>query len=174
MRIIISDNSDSFTHNLAHLVFRVSGFRPAVMHWTELTPGKASDADHLFISPGPGCPAEYPLYSFIKDISLPVTGICLGMQILNEVHGGSTLRAPVPVHGKTDVIQWRGGSYRVARYHSLYCGRVADCFAAESANADGLPMIIRHKEKPFTGFQFHPESFLTEKGEEFIAYALGK
>lgn len=174
MKIIISDNNDSFTHNLAHLVFRVSGFEPEVIPWMKLEQSKLPEAGHLFISPGPGCPAEYPLYSFITALHIPVTGICLGMQILNEIHGGQTMRAPEPVHGKTDTIIWQNNSYTVARYHSLYCGSVAECFDITAENTEGLPMIIRHKTKPFTGFQFHPESFLTEKGEEFVRYALAK
>lgn len=174
MKILISDNYDSFTYNLAHLIHSVAGVEPEIIPCDKLTAGFASGFKHLFISPGPASPADYPMYSFIRETETPVTGICLGMQILNELHGGTTERAAAPVHGMTDVITWRRNKFEVARYHSLRCGTVADCFVTESVSNDGCPMIISHRAKPFTGFQFHPESFMTQQGREFIAYALGK
>jgi anthranilate synthase/aminodeoxychorismate synthase-like glutamine amidotransferase len=174
MKILLIDNYDSFTHNLAHLIHSVSKTAPIVMPYEDLSEEKLKGFEHLFISPGPDSPSAYPEYSFIRNIDIPVTGICLGMQIINELYGGLTKHAPKPLHGKTDTISWRGKQFEVARYHSLCCAIVAGCFVTESISSDGCPMIISHRAKPFTGFQFHPESFMTENGKEFIEYALGK
>ena len=94
------------------------------------------------------------------------------MQILNELHGGQTGRANACVHGKTDSIEFDGRHFTVARYHSLYASRVADCFEVLASSADGIPMAIRHRSLPLIGYQFHPESFMTPEGGYFFRYAL--
>ncbi|MBL0716593.1 MAG: gamma-glutamyl-gamma-aminobutyrate hydrolase family protein, partial [Desulfosarcina sp.] len=112
--------------------------------------------------------------AFYKKI--PILGICLGMQCINEAFGGSTVRAPVPMHGKTSLIphnhnglfQGMPSPFKVARYHSLMVNINNGALNVSSRNNDGVVMGLRHKVYPVYGLQFHPESFLTENGFRII------
>jgi len=170
--ILLIDNYDSFTYNLEHLLALELKAIPRIIQYHELGGEDLAEFDLIIISPGPGKPSEYPDYRLLKAISRPVIGICLGMQIINELHGGKTARSKTCVHGKTDSIEFDGRWFEVARYHSLYTSRVAECFEVLAHNADRIPMAIRHRSLPLIGYQFHPESFLTEKGAYFIRYAM--
>ncbi|WP_457571727.1 anthranilate synthase component II [Desulfovulcanus sp.] len=172
MNILLIDNNDSFTCNLEHLLATTTKGKVKVIPYNELTLEELKGYAFTVISPGPGKPSEYPEYSYLFAQNLPVLGICLGMQIINEFFGGKTAPLPGCVHGKTDIIKFMDRSCRVARYHSLYLSRVADCLEVIATNMNGLPMAIRHKSRKILGYQFHPESFLTQDGEGFINYAL--
>ena len=117
-------------------------------------------------------PEDYPEYRCLFEAGRPILGICLGMQIMNVHFGGTVGRYPDCIHGRTTGIDLHGRRYEVARYHSLRNSSVADCFDIIASDNDSVPMIIAHKSAPMVGYQFHPESFLTERGEEFVAYAL--
>ncbi|WP_022849616.1 aminodeoxychorismate/anthranilate synthase component II [Limisalsivibrio acetivorans] len=171
MDVLIIDNNDSFTRNLEQLIIAVSGGTTEVAEYSRIPVLDIFSYDHIFISPGPGHPKEYPVYRFIKEINTPVTGICLGMQVINEIFGGKTGRLGRGIHGKTLPFEYNGETRQTARYHSLYCSEVSDCFNI-TYDCSSVPMIISHKQKQITGIQFHPESFMTEKGEEYIEYVL--
>jgi anthranilate synthase component 2 len=135
--------------------------------------------DYLLISPGPGNPAQtgvsIPLIRIFMA-RIPVLGVCLGMQCINELLGGRTCRAPEPVHGKTSMVFHNGsglfrGTYspfRAARYHSLITDPVSENLAVAARTEDGVPMALNHPELPLFGLQFHPESFMTECGPLMI------
>lgn len=168
MRILLADNADSFTWNLEHLL---AGFFRARVEVAPYPPERVRNFDLLVISPGPGHPREYPAYAPLLDSGAPVLGICLGMQILNEHFGGTTERLPGCVHGRAEPVDLGGRSLRVARYHSLHAATLGRGLEVLAADAHGLVMALAHETRPLIGFQFHPESFLTEDGGHCLALA---
>lgn len=175
-KLLVIDNYDSFTYNLVQMF----------MHYDLVIEVHRSDKisleqveslcpDYVLISPGPKDPAHAGIsIPLIKRFftSIPIFGVCLGMQCINEAFGGSTVRAPVPMHGKTSMIEhenygiFKGVSspFTAARYHSLAV-KPAPCELIVTAHSqDGVIMGISHSDLPLHGVQFHPESFLTENG----------
>lgn len=177
MKLLLVDNEDSFTRNLEHLLATATGLDPVLMAYADFTPSDAWEAGLLVISPGPGHPSEYPKYQplFAQEAPrLPVLGICLGMQIMNHALGGDVARLPGCFHGRAEAIDFMGQHVRVARYHSLYCSRLAPGLILDAATDQGVPMAVHHQDRPLVGYQFHPESFLTEAPEAFILHALAR
>ncbi len=185
MRLLIIDNFDSFTWNLAQLFAALGGIDVVVRrNNTSLDALAALDPDALCISPGPGTPADSGISRDALRAwmgRLPVLGVCLGMQVINEHFGGSTVHAQQPVHGKADNLRHSGAGLfrgipsplRAARYHSLAVRRTSDELIEDAWCDDGTVMAIRHAHHPVWAVQFHPESFLTEHGsamaENFLA-----
>ena len=172
MKAVIIDNDDSFTGNLEHILVESIGSHPLIVPYSYLDTVDPEKYDIVVISAGPGKPSEYPDYSELLESGVPLLGICLGMQIINEHFGGETARLPDCVHGKTDRVEFDGHTFTVARYHSLYLRRVADCLEVIARNAAGVPMALRHKSRRIIGYQFHPESFMTPEGAYFVDHAI--
>ena len=134
----------------------------------------------LFIGPGPGNPKTAGnCLSFIKAFhsKIPIFGLCLGMQAINEYFGGTTYPLQKPVHGLASSLHITNAEYskwqnsKVARYHSLAC-KLADNIEL-LAEIENIPMMIRQKESKMAGVQFHPESFLSENGKELLTQLIG-
>lgn len=172
MRILIIDNDDSFTGNLKHLIAQRLQTDPVVVPYTRLFAIDPSHYDLIVISAGPGKPSEYTGYRHMLDSDIPILGICLGMQIINEHFGGETARLDGCIHGRTERIEFEGRSLDVARYHSLCVKRVGANLEVIAVNSGGVPMALQHRSKRILGYQFHPESFLTTDGGYFIDYAI--
>jgi len=109
--------------------------------------------------------------SFFQKV--PILGVCLGMQCINEAFGGRTVRAPLPMHGKTcSILHNNHGLFRsmpspftAARYHSLMIEPGYNSVLIKTSETqDRVIMGISHPLFPLHGIQFHPESFLTEHG----------
>ena len=181
MKLVMIDNYDSFTYNLVQLFaifpLEVKVYRHDAVTLADL---EAEAPDWLCISPGPKAPRDAGLSKaviahFYKKV--PLLGVCLGMQAINEVFGGRTVLAPVPVHGKRfQVYHDRRGIFQglpsplwAARYHSLMVEPRSSELEITATSSDGVIMGLRHREYPLHGVQFHPESFLTEYGWE-MAY----
>lgn len=176
--VMILDNYDSFTYNLAQ-GFGALGYSPVVVRADELDMAKtaAEPPAVLVISPGPGRPegAGYSVAA-IRSLSgrVPVLGICLGHQAIAVAFGGNVTRAPEPVHGSACEIVHDGGApfeglpprVRAGRYHSLIVdeGSFPKELTVSARTRDGLIMALRHKSDPTYGLQFHPESILTRSG----------
>jgi anthranilate synthase/aminodeoxychorismate synthase-like glutamine amidotransferase len=173
MKILLLDNNDSFTHNLEHLLAMTVGGSVEVRPYADLPVICLNTYNIVVISPGPGRPSDYPHYANLLNNNVPILGICLGLQIINEHFGGQTGQLQECLHGKTDNINMAGQIFTVARYHSLYLEKVAPELEILAVNGVGIPMAAKHKNRPIVGYQFHPESFLTQQGEFFINHAFG-
>jgi anthranilate synthase/aminodeoxychorismate synthase-like glutamine amidotransferase len=180
--ILVVDNYDSFTFNLVQLL-AASGAEPHVVR------NDARSVDELLalrpagilLSPGPGRPEEagvcLPLLARRPD--LPIFGVCLGHQALGASYGAAVGRAPRPMHGKTSMIRHTGEGlfaglptpFEATRYHSLHVepGTLPDELVPVAwSEDDGLVMALRHRELPYWGVQFHPESILTVAGPKLV------
>jgi para-aminobenzoate synthetase component 2 len=169
---LLLDNNDSFTANLEHLLAACIPGEVQVRPYDALPELDFSAFDLAVISPGPGHPRAYPAYDRLLESGLPILGVCLGLQIINDHFGGDTARLPGCFHGRTDRIVFAGKHFDVARYHSLYLRQPASCLDVTARNAGGVPMAARHVSRKILGYQFHPESFLTTDGPFFIRHAL--
>lgn len=180
MRVLVVDNYDSFTFNLVQ-AFGKAGCEPLVYRNDSITLEEvdALRPNRIVISPGPKTPRDAGMSGRIIETfgpRIPVLGVCLGMQCINEVFGGRTVRAPLCVHGKTSKIFHRGSGlfrglpspFSGARYHSLVAEGIPSCLHLEAWTEDRIPMALRHAHYPIVGVQFHPESFLTEHGDALL------
>jgi anthranilate synthase/aminodeoxychorismate synthase-like glutamine amidotransferase len=179
-RVLLVDNYDSFTYNLAQ-AFQVLGAEVLVHRNDQLdiAAARAMAPSHLCISPGPGHPedaghAPAILAAFAGVV--PVLGVCLGHQMIGHVFGGRVVRAPRLMHGKSSFIRHDGKGVfegcplpmQVARYHSLIVSRegLPEALEVTAETLDhGEIMGLRHRDLPVFGVQFHPESVLTPEGE---------
>jgi len=178
MSVLLVDNYDSFTYNLAHL-FGELGADVVVRRNDHIDPDEAEDLSpsHLVVSPGPGRPEEAgATKEIIRRLSarVPTLGVCLGHQAIVEVFGGEVGRARDLVHGKATVVTHDGRGlfdglpedFLAGRYHSLAATALPDCLEVCATAADGEVMAVRHRELPVDGVQFHPESVLTPLGRD--------
>ena len=186
--ILLIDNYDSFTYNLVQRIGEIDPSVAMEVHRNnQITVAEieAKRPTHLIISPGPCTPTEAGVSvecarHFMGK--LPLLGVCLGHQSIGQATGGEIVRAKHLMHGKTDQIRHdnRGlfeglpNPFTATRYHSLvikpdtlHADFVATAFATAPDGSDEI-MAIRHKRWPVEGWQFHPESFLTECGHELL------
>ena len=176
--LLLIDNYDSFTYNLAHL-FGELGAEVMVRRNDEITVEEIERLapSYLVISPGPGRP-EAAGVSEAAVLSLagraPVLGVCLGHQVIVAAYGGTVGQAHALVHGKATEVTHDGlglfaglpEGFSAGRYHSLAATSVPDCLEVSATAADGEVMAVRHRELRIDGVQFHPESVLTPVGPE--------
>jgi anthranilate synthase component 2 len=179
--ILFVDNQDSFVWNL---VDYVSAFYPeTVVRSNRVTAAEVSALRPLgiVISPGPGHPANPrdigSCLEIIRQFSdTSILGVCLGHQAMNIAYGG-TISHTRPLHGKTSSIHHDGkGIFRGVenpmvggRYHSLAIDILSPELEVSARTDDGVIMGVRHKSRPHSGLQFHPESVLTPSGKKLIS-----
>lgn len=182
-KVLILDNYDSFTYNLAQYLEEM-GTEVIVYRNDELSVAgvRRLGASHIVISPGPGRPESAgiscELISKYAGV-VPILGVCLGHQAIGLVMGGRVVRGAFPVHGKTSSIYhdsktiYEGipSPLEATRYHSLVVDALSipECLEVSGTTDGGLVMSIRHRELPLEGVQFHPESILTESGREILS-----
>lgn len=178
--LLLVDNYDSFTHNLAH-AFAVLGARVQIVANDQISVAAvlASRPDYVVLSAGPRAPRDAGVsLELARELAgvLPLLGVCLGHQCIAEAFGVATVRAGQPVHGKTSRILHQGhglfagipDGFRAARYHSLIVPRAPEQFDVLAWTEHGEIMAIGHQHLPLWGVQFHPESFLTEHGSRLL------
>ena len=181
--VLVLDNYDSFTYNLVQYLGELGAAVRVVRNDAESVEAlAASKPDAIVISPGPGRPEDAGVtMEVIRQMGkdTPILGVCLGHQAIGAVFGGRVVRAPVPMHGKTSIIEHNGrgvftgltAPFQASRYHSLV---VADETLPEEleitarTQEDRIIMGLRHRSWPVHGVQFHPESILTGEGRRML------
>ncbi|MBF4488987.1 anthranilate synthase component II [Psychrobacter sp. N25K4-3-2] len=209
MNVLIIDNYDSFTFNLYQYVGEIlqtldSDKEASVIvkrnNEITLADVQAMNLDRIIISPGPGSPDDPAYFGICAEVietlgkTVPLLGVCLGMQGIAHVFGGDVVRASVPMHGKVSSIRHNGlGIYQglpqeleIMRYHSLIvkADTIPSCLTItsvvandsrvdlsfdESALTGDEIMGLAHKDYPIQGVQFHPESFATEGAKRLLS-----
>ena len=180
--VLIVDNYDSFTYNIAQELGELGADVDVQRHDAFTIAELAADLpDGIVISPGPGTPADAGLSNdVVREFAgrVPILGVCLGHQCIAEVYGGQIVRAPELVHGKTSLIHHDGRGvfeglpqpFDATRYHSLVVepSSVPDVLEVTARTDNGLIMGVRHRELAVEGVQFHPESILTTAGMDLL------
>jgi anthranilate synthase component 2 len=192
MKVLIIDNYDSFTFNLYQYVGEIlmkkhDQFVIDVTRNDEMRLHAIADKhyDRIIISPGPGDPSDVKYFGVSGEVittlgkTIPVLGVCLGMQGIAHFFGGKVIRAQQPMHGKTSTISHDAKgifaglpqTLEVMRYHSLIVDEKSlpkELVITARANDTDEIMGLRHKLLPIEGIQFHPESFATEAGKRML------
>jgi para-aminobenzoate synthetase component II len=187
--ILLIDNYDSFTYNLVQRFGEIDPALPMeVVRNDQITLAEIEKLDptHIILSPGPCTPREAGICNDVLRQfapTRPVFGVCLGHQCIGEVFGGTIVRAPQVMHGKTSWVTHEGAGvlaglpspFEATRYHSLVVDRdtLPAVLEVTAESEDGVIMGLRHRELPIEGVQFHPESILTSVGKELLTNFLG-
>jgi anthranilate synthase/aminodeoxychorismate synthase-like glutamine amidotransferase len=174
--VLLIDNYDSFTYNLAHL-FGELGAEVMVRRNDAITADEAEalGPSHLVVSPGPGRPEEAGVSEdVVRRLAgrVPVLGVCLGHQAIVAAFGGEIGPAQALVHGKATVVTHDGRGlfsglpedFLAGRYHSLAATAIPEELEVSATADDGEVMAVRHRTLRVDGVQFHPESVLTPDG----------
>lgn len=182
VQILILDNYDSFTYNLYHYCEQFCE-ELVVKRNDEIDTDFAGHFDKILLSPGPGLPGEAGIMQAVigrYHRSIPILGVCLGLQGITEYFGGRLRNLPGVLHGVsstchrsaeddplfTDIPE----TFTIGHYHSWVAdeARLPAELVVTSRNEDGLIMSMRHRHFPVWGVQFHPESIMTEHGLTLI------
>jgi anthranilate synthase/aminodeoxychorismate synthase-like glutamine amidotransferase len=180
--ILLLDNYDSFTYNLAQYLGEL-GCTLEVHRNDRISVEQIArrKPERIVISPGPCTPQEAGIsVELIRDLAgeFPILGVCLGHQAIGAAFGGKIVRAPKLFHGKTSEIRHDGkgiflslpNPFTATRYHSLIEERKSLPRELEvtAETRDGIIMGLRHRKHKIEGVQFHPESVLTESGKQLL------
>lgn len=182
--ILLIDNYDSFSYNLAHFL-ETLGEPVKVVRNDEMPASEmlALKPDAVLISPGPSNPDNagvcLEMASLCAQRKINLFGVCLGMQTIAQALGGEIVGAKKIMHGKISKIEhnfqgvFKGlpSPLSVVRYHSLAVNsaNLPDCLEITAAAEDGEIMALKHKTLPIEGVQFHPESIMTSGGKRLLA-----
>ena len=187
-RIAVIDNYDSFVYILVQYLGEL-GAEPSVFRHDAVTVDdvRRLAPDGILISPGPGTPADAGVSNgLLAELSgeVPIFGVCLGMQCIGHAFGGSVVRAPRVMHGKTSQISHDSAGVfdglpdplTATRYHSLIVERssLPDELEVTATCDEGLVMGLRHRRHCTEGVQFHPESVLTDSGHRILENFLAR
>lgn len=184
--ILLIDNYDSFAHNLARY-FRRLGSEVTCVRNDAIDVAQIArlQPELIIMSPGPCTPNETGCcLAVMRDLGerFAMLGVCLGHQVIVQGWGGEIVRADEPVHGRASAIYHDGqhdfahvpNPFVAGRYHSLVARRssLPDSLSVTAWTEDGMVMAVRHRDLPIVGWQFHPESILTDHGYLLLANLL--
>jgi anthranilate synthase component 2 len=181
MKILVLDNYDSFTYNLVHLVEKVTGLPVDVSRNDQISLSQIDAYDRIILSPGPGLPKDAGImpgllktYHHRKSIF----GVCLGMQAIGEFYGGNLHNLKQVCHGQAiPLIHQQEGIFEncpqqflTGRYHSWVVGKddLPQQLEINATDPEGHIMALKHRSDDVCGVQFHPESILSEYGEQIF------
>ena len=181
MKIVIIDNYDSFTYNLAHLV-RELGAEVTVLRNDQFEMSELEPFSKIILSPGPGIPSEAGLLlDVIRAYAgrKPILGVCLGHQAIGEVFGAKLVNLDDVYHGvategtqfgNDEIFSGLPNRITMGRYRSWVVARdgFPDCLEVTAESDDKQIMALRHREYNIRGIQFHPESVLTPDGRKML------
>lgn len=181
MKVVIVDNYDSFTYNLAHLVKEL-GAEVTVLRNDKFLLEELQQYDKIILSPGPGIPSEAGLLlDVIRTYAgkKPMLGVCLGHQAIGEVFGGKLTNLSTVFHGVATegtnlgvdpIFNGVSERFTMGRYHSWVVDAEGfpECLEVTATSDEGQVMALRHREYDIHGIQFHPESVLTPDGSRMI------
>lgn len=184
--IAVVDHDDSYTWNLVHLIGGVTGFPPTVINHRSARLQDLTRFSHLVLSPGPGAPhraGDFALGPTVFELPAAILGVCLGMQAMVWAHGGR-VEVVDPAHGEpTRVTHTKHptfanvpSTFTAVRYHSLAATGLPEDLIETAWCSDvtrRVTMAVAHRSKPMWGVQFHPESILTEYGNQLISNFVG-
>lgn len=186
MSVVIIDNNDSFTYNIAHYV-ALAGYSYRVLNNSAtLTDIMAAHPTHLILSAGPGNVDDASSYGVSAAAleyyaaRIPILGVCLGHQLIGKSYGAQVHRLPTVRHGWVSKIRRTGPSvlftgvtevFTGMRYHSYVVD--ADTLPRQLritavSEEDGEVMALQHEELAIFGVQFHPDSIGTDEGPAII------
>jgi len=183
IRVLIIDNSDSFTYNLVEVFRQLKICTVCVVYLEQLLPEQLNDFDAFVLSPGPGLPSERnAMNKIIKAIiksNKPLLGVCLGHQAIVEYYSGSIMQLDRIIHGESSQITFSDDiifndlpkQIDVGRYHSwtVDSATMPSFLKITSKTNNGIIMSFRHTELNVRGVQFHPESILTIHGSKILS-----
>ncbi|HBF87987.1 MAG TPA: aminodeoxychorismate/anthranilate synthase component II [Bacteroidales bacterium] len=182
-KILILDNYDSFTYNLVHVITKITHQKVDVFRNNKISLDEIEKYDKIVLSPGPGIPNEAGI---MKDLiktygtKKSILGVCLGLQAIAEVFGGTLQNLDEVFHGVSTsmkVIKKEEPIFKNiptlfdgGRYHSWIVSSVAvpACLQVTCIDLNNQIMALSHKNFDIKGVQFHPESVLTPWGEKII------
>ena len=182
-RVLVIDNYDSFVFNLVQYLGELGADVRVVRNDAATVDDVAAlHPERIVISPGPGRPEDAGVtMAVVRALGeqTPILGVCLGHQAIGAAFGGQVVRAGVPMHGKTSLIEHNGRgvftgiaeSFAASRYHSLVVsdeGLPDDLEVTARTREDRVIMGLRHRRWPVHGVQFHPESILTGEGHHLL------
>ncbi len=179
--ILILDNYDSFTYNLAHYIAGITGRDPVVCRNDRISVEEAAAFRHIILSPGPGLPKDAGIMPRLIDAchrKSNILGVCLGMQGICEYFGAALQRMKLVRHGVAREVKVEDPAdplfrslpdrFAAARYHSWICENLPADLAVTATGPEGEVMAVAHRTYPVRGVQFHPESVLTPDGRRML------
>lgn len=182
MKVLLFDNYDSFTYNLAQMIEQITGEPPSIVKNDSNSFEEIDRFDKIIISPGPGIPSEagnlLEMISYFAE-KKPILGVCLGMQAIGEVYGGKLINLSQIYHGvgctatKTadhKIFSDLPDSLQVGRYHSwaVDSSNFPQELTITSTDDEGNIMSLKHRNLEVHGVQYHPESILTPRGKDIV------
>jgi anthranilate synthase component 2 len=183
MEVLLLDNHDSFTYNIAHIFNELSDVNLQIITADKIKIEQIDQFDAIIFSPGPDIPEKGNIMEQILgtcEQSMPILGICLGLQAIVLHYGGSIQQLDQVVHGRTKIINTTnerselfegiGGSFEAGLYHSWVASpeKLPDELLVTAISDESRIMAVRHRQYNIEAVQFHPESIMTPLGSEMI------
>ena len=183
MKVLIIDNYDSFTYNIAHIVKAISSANIEIIKAGELNLNEVDKFDKILFSPGPDMPRRGNIMESVLESyesTKSIIGICLGLQAIVLFYGGKLTRLDQVAHGREIEVKKTGSesiilktipdTFRAGVYHSWIAdpGGMPSCLSITCYSTQGRIMGVRHTNYDIEAVQFHPESIMTPLGHEMI------